>query len=152
MLHCIACHDLVVARKAGPPLCAACKRRGRLVSLQKALAKGFPLAALRAVGAAFINGGVPYVSAARLSPRLLDPAAARRDVARLRRDRSAARAALDTTRVALLRDASLRPWSEGAHVEAVARGLLSPQQAVAISRAAREAWAFLRRPDVRSAR
>jgi len=87
MLHCNACHDLVVARKPGPPLCADCKRRGRLVSMNKALAQGFPLAALRAVGCAYIISGTPYFSAARLSPQLLDPAAARRDVARLRRDR-----------------------------------------------------------------
>ena len=59
MLHCIACHDLVCTRKPAPPLCAACRRRGRLVSLQKALSHGFPLAALRAVGAAYISGGVP---------------------------------------------------------------------------------------------
>ena len=87
MLHCIACHDLVYARKAGPPLCAACRRRGRLVSQNKALSHGFPLAALRAVGAAYVGGGAPCFSAARLSPQLLDPAAARRDLARLRRDR-----------------------------------------------------------------
>ena len=128
MWHCIACHDLVVARKPAPPLCADCKRRGRLVSLQKALGQGFPLATLRAVGAAYVGGGTPYFSAARLSPQLLDPAAARRDVARLRRDRRDARPEHDAARVALLCDASLRPWSEGAHVAAVERGLLSPQQ------------------------
>jgi hypothetical protein len=104
--------------------------------LQKALAQGFPLAALRAVGCAYISGGVPYISAARLSPQLLDPAAARRDVARLRRDRRDARPEHDAARVALLRDASLRPWSDGAHVEAVARGLLSLLQVCAVLRTA----------------
>jgi len=106
------------------------------VSLNKALAQGFQLVALRAVGAAFISGGVPYFSAARLSPQLLDPAAARRDVARLRRDRRDARPEHDAVRVALVHDASLRPWSEGAHVEAVARALLSPQQVCAVLRTA----------------
>ena len=110
------------------------------------------MAALRALGAAFISGGVPYISAARLSPQLLDPAAARRDVARLRRDRNAARPEHDAVRMALLRDASLRPWSEGAHVEAVARGILSKAHAVAVARAARDAWSFVRRPDVRFTR
>jgi hypothetical protein len=122
------------------------------VSLQKALAQGFPLAALRALGAAYISGGVPYISAARLCPQLLDPAAARRDVARLRRDRNAARPEHDAVRMALLRDANMRPWSEGAHVEAVARGILSKAHAVAVARAAQDAWSFLRRPDVRAAR
>jgi len=54
--------------------------------------------------------------------------------------------------VALVRDASLRPWSEGAHVEAVGRGLLSFHHAAAVARAAQDAWSFLRRPDVRRAR
>ena len=79
--------------------------------------QGFPLASLRAVGAAYVGGGAPYFSAARLSPQLLDPAAARRDLARLRRDRRDARPDHDAARVALLRDASLRPWSKGAHVD-----------------------------------
>ena len=87
-----------------------------------------------------------------MSPQLLDPAAARRDVARLRRDRNAARPEHDAVRMALLRDESLRPWSKGAHVEAVARGLLSFAHAVAVARAAQHAWSFLRRPGVRATR
>ena len=93
----------------------------------KALSHGFPLAALRAVGAAYVGGGVPYISAARLSPQLLDPAAARRDLARLRRDRRDARPDHDAARVALLRDESLRPWSDGAHVEVRAAALRNRQ-------------------------
>ena len=98
------------------------------MSQNKALSHGFPLAALRAVGAAYVGGGVPYISAARLSraSRLLDPAAARRAVARLRRDRRGARPDHDAARVALLRDESLRPWSTGAHVEVRAAALRNP--------------------------
>ncbi len=66
--------------------------------------------------------------------------------------RRGARPDHDAARVALLRDESLRPWSKGAHVEAVARGLLSFAHAVAVARAAQHAWSFLRRPDVRRAR
>ena len=153
MLHCWCCRDLVYRRhKAGPPLCLECRRRGRLVSLSKALAKGFSLATLRAVGASVITGGTPYFASARLHPQLLDPAAARRDVARLRRDRRDARPLLDTTLVVLARDPTLRPWNTGMHVEAVSRGLLSPQEAVEVARAAAAVWAFLRRPDVLAAR
>ena len=58
----------------------------------------------------------------------------------------------DAARVALLRDENMRPWSKGAHVEAVARGILSKAHAVAVARAARDALGVLRRPDVRRAR
>ena len=54
-------------------------------------------------------------------------------------DRRAARPAHDSTRAALMRDASLRPWRDGAHVEAVARGLLSQRQVGAVLRTA---WCF----------
>jgi hypothetical protein len=136
----------------GPPLCGECKRHGRLVSLHKALANGFPLAALRAIGPLVYCAGTPYFAKVHLRPSWFDPGAARRDANRLKRERTAARPALDRTRLTLMREETLRPWREGAHVDAVARGLLSPRQAVDAARAARDAWTFLCRPDVRAER
>ncbi len=94
--------------------------------MHKALALGYPLAALRSIGASLITSSNTYFvesrlfAAARKDPDLFAPEAARRDLAQLRRDRRAARPAHDSTRAALMRDASLRPWRDGAHVEAVA--------------------------------
>ena len=84
LLLCCCCRDLLLRKpaRAGPPLCFECRRRGRLVALSQALARGFPLAALRAVGASFTTSGTPYFAAARLHPQLLDTAAARREIGR----------------------------------------------------------------------
>lgn len=124
--------------------------------MSKALASGSPLAALRSIGAACRTPTNIYflesklLAAAQSNPDLFAPEAARADVARLRRDRRAARPALDATRAALMRDPSLYPWRDGAHVSAVGRGLLSQRQAMELARAARDAWAFLARPEVRA--
>jgi hypothetical protein len=159
MQICFGCRS-TIPRNPNAPLCAACKRdpSRRLVKLNQALALGHPLSALRSIGASLSTSTATFflesrlLSAARRDPGLFAPEAARRDLAQLRRDRRAARQAHDATRAALLRDASRRPWREGAHVEAVARGLLSQQQAMGLARAARDAWAFLSRPDVRKSR
>ena len=142
----------------GAPLCAACKRdpSRKLVTLSQSLALGYTLAALRSIGAAcrtptsifFLESKL--LAAARSNPEFFAPEAARADVARLRRERRAARPALDATRATLMRDPSLFPWRDGAHVSAVQSGLLSRRQAVGLARAAAGAWLFLSRPDVRA--
>ena len=143
MQFCFWCRSLV-PRRPGAPLCGECIRHPsrRLVTLHKALSLGYPLAALRSVGSSVCTGSTTFflerrlLSAARVDPGLFAPEAARRDLAQLRRDRRAARPAHDSTRAALMRDASLQPWRDGAHVEAVARGLLSRRQVGAVLRTA----------------
>ena len=161
MQFCFWCRSLV-PRRPGAPLCGECIRHPsrRLVTLHKALALGYPLAALRSVGSSVCTGSTAFflerrlVSAAHKDPDLFAPEAARRDLAQLRRDRRAARPAHDATRAALMRDASLQPWRDGAHVEAVARGLLSLQQVGAVLRTALGASHLLdsRRPPRRRRR
>ena len=76
---------------------------GKLLTLNQSLALGFPLKALRSVGASLSTSSATYFLARRLlaaAPRGFDPEAARRDLAQLRRDRRAARPAHDATRAA----------------------------------------------------
>ena len=158
MQLCFGCRS-IVPQRPDAPMCSTCQRLSsrRLVTLNRALAMGYSLAALRFIGASMTTASTTtyflesrILAAAARDPCLFDPEASRRDAGRLRRDRRAARAAHDATRRALMHDASLRRWREGAHVAAVARGLLTQRQAVGLARAARAAWAFVTRPEVRS--
>jgi hypothetical protein len=86
--------------------------------------------------------------AAQRDPAAFNPAAARHDLAQLKRERREALSELDSTRRALLRDPTLAAWRDGLHVVAVAHGLATREHALAFARAARDAWLLLRRLNV----
>lgn len=106
--------------------------------MHRALSSGYPLETLRL---ATSGATAPLFSVRRLEalvrsqPHLFDPVRARADAATLRRERRAALPEMDAFRARILHTGVPAAFRSGAHVDAVARGVLSARRAVRIAAA-----------------
>ena len=138
---CTSCAALqLVAPARRQRTCRRCRAapHSALLTVHRALSSGYPLETLRL---ATSGATAPLFSVRRLEalvrsqPHLFDPVRARADAATLRRERRAALPEMDAFRARILHTGVPAAFCVGAHVDAVARGVLSARRAVRIAAA-----------------